>query len=160
MLGKFRTTIECSLCGVFQRDGWTTENVPGDSSDKFPAEFENLYCIARRSDSDEIYECSACGRRYLWHRSIPGGSLDAFQTYIVEALTPLSPEEGEDIVSKWSMPDAPPAERVRRCPKCGSQKVEQTGIGSIGGEVFITYTCGDCGHEATVDEYQMDDWFS
>lgn len=57
-------------------------------------------------------------------------------------------------VSARNSPDA------KRCPNCKSFAVTKKSGGAIGGEVFLTLKCNNCGFEDTVDEYKLNDWYS
>lgn len=151
----------CPVCGIFQEDGWEIENTAEDRcGDKFPPQFLSLDVVrdGAGGPGDTLYRCPKCGKFYLHHRSTPGGSYDAFKTYFVERLTPLSPGEARAILEPKREEPAE-VQSSLRCPACRSASVRKTGSAFIGPELFITFQCDNCGKEETVDEYQIDSWF-
>ncbi len=153
----------CRICGMFKNDGWEIENTPENLySDKFPDTFGylTLYKDFNHIDIFQILLCPECGSFYLHTRSTPGGSYDAMKTYIVEKLRPLTPDEVEKYINNSEQ-----SEKITgstdgvRCPKCKSSNADKVYSGSIGGEVFMSFKCSNCGFEDTVDEYQLSDWY-
>ncbi len=157
----------CRICGIFQKEGWTVENIAGEpASEKFPDEYDRLitYNVAKEGNFEGYYkestlQCPECGFLYSYACSLPGGSHDAMRTWIVEKISPMlkhGKHMKKNVSRKIEITAA--AESEYRCPTCGSGDVEQTGGGSLGGQVFFSVKCNNCGDEDTLDEYQQGRW--
>ena len=151
---------KCSACGDLS-NGWVVENAidgSGPPDPGFPPSFQklSLYRELPSGDIRQILHCDSCGLYCIFTRSMPGGSLDALRTYIVQSVKPLSDDEFQELIH----PRPSEVEVSLRCPRCKSDNAERSGGGAIGGEVFFSYQCNNCGFTDTVDEYQMPDWFS
>lgn len=157
---------KCSICGKFQNDGWIVEN-PADEPgvESFPDEFNKLlkYRVKREGTlegyhTDEILQCPECGLLYEYSCTLPGGSYDAMRTWVVERLLPVI-KKGKHL-RKDPPPPQPEYEEVHEfiCPACNSLDVECVNAGIIGGEVFISLKCRQCGNEDTLDQYQIISW--
>ena len=153
----------CSICQIFQTEGWEIENTPDEPNpDKFPEELYSLTVIHTNAglSNDTIFECSKCKALYCRHGSVPGGSLDAMKTCYVERLMPISKEEVEKLITQKNQQEMKQTVYVQRYNACKSPQVYQVSSGAIGGEVFINMKCDNCGKEDTLDEYQLEDWYS
>ncbi|MBL8019644.1 MAG: hypothetical protein JNM27_08280 [Leptospirales bacterium] len=151
---------DCAICSIFQKEGWETENQPGDFSDHFPDSFQRLIEVhdAGYAVPNKIYQCPDCQRYFHYTRTTPGGSLNATQTYIVDRLAPISENEARE--RQRANPESTHhTSNDPRCPRCKSYNVAKLDSGAIGGEVFISYGCLDCGHEDFLDEYSLGTWF-
>jgi len=152
----------CPVCGKFQKNGWTVENLANEPGrESFPDEFDKLIPIEPKADDPKkisILQCPNCGLVYEYRTFTPGGSYDAMLNWIVESLTPLM-KKGKHL--RKNIPPKPPAfEKIREfiCPICQSEDIDCLNAGIIGGETFITLKCTKCGIEDTLDEYQLMSW--
>ena len=159
-------TKKCTICGIFQAEEWTVEN-PADESgmEKFPDDFDNLlaYEVIKEGTcegyySEKILQCPKCGLLYGYSCFLPGGSYDAMRTWVVEKLVPMI-KNGKHL-RKNPPPKQMKYEEIHEysCPSCKSSDVNCVNAGNIGGEVFISLKCNQCGNEDTLDDYQISSW--
>lgn len=159
-------TDKCKICGIFQKEGWIVENLADeDGLKKFPDNFDNLltYKVIKEGTyegyySEKILQCSECGFLYEYSCSLPGGSYDAMKTWVVEKLAPMI-KKGKHL-RKNPPPKQIEPEKFHEyiCPACKSLDVECVNAGIIGGEVFISLKCNQCGIDDTLDQYQISSW--
>jgi len=157
---------KCKICRIFQEKEWIVENLADENGlEKFPDNFDKLlpYEVIKEGsyegyNSKKILQCSKCGLLYEYSCFLPGGSYDAMRTWVVEKLVPMT-KNGKHL-QKNLPPKQIQYEEIHEyiCPVCKSLDVDCVNAGIIGGEVFISLQCKECGNENTLDEYQISSW--
>ena len=146
----------CSICGIFQNEGWELENTFSNQyADLFPENYHmlDLYFDLENSRNERILQCPLCESFFSYQCTVPGGSYDAQQTYIIQRLIPISKQEADNLIATKQNQSAEPTTSEFKCSKCHSSNIVKTNSGTIGCEAFVFYECQDCGTTITIDGY-------